>query len=195
MAGLLRDWGGRSRGHAEELSAAKSPPGHANGRKMAWPLPTDPALYIPVWWRGRRRWWRWMKKKKIQEQKTKVSALCGTPHECCSKQSAWHGMKRTWQDLLGRVFSDPYPAETMCLLHEETENFGLQFVKRKQKTNFIKTELFSFQIVNVYKCNACGCVRSCVIGKVVPASSYYWEVFPAWAPPKAHGRSLFVPLR
>lgn len=89
------------------------------------------------------------KKKKIQEQKTKVSALCGTPHECCSKQSAWHGMKRTWQDLLGRVFSDPYPAETMCLLHEETENFGLQFVKRKQKTNFIKTELFSFQIVNL----------------------------------------------
>ena len=61
------------------------------------------------------------KKKIIQDQKTKVSALCGTPRVCCSKQSTRHGMKRTWQDLLGRVFSDPYPTEMMCLLHEETE--------------------------------------------------------------------------
>lgn len=90
-----------------------------------------------------------MKKKKSKNRRPRYQ-LCAGPHmSVCSKQSARHGMKRTWQDLLGRVFSDPYPTETMCLLHEETENFGLQFVKRKQKTNFIKTELFSFQIVNL----------------------------------------------
>ena len=50
--------------------------------------------------------------------------------------------------MLGRVSPDPHPTEPMCLRHEETDSFGLQFVKKK-KTNFIKTELFSFQIVNL----------------------------------------------
>ena len=122
--------------------------GHANGRKMAWPLPTDPALYIPIWWRGRRRWWRWMKKK-IQEQKTKVSALCGTPHECVAPSRA-HGME--WSEP-GRFCLEGFflihTQQRRCVCCMRRQNFGLQFVKKKQKTNFIKTELFSFQIVNL----------------------------------------------
>lgn len=83
----------------------------------------------------------------------------------------------------------------MCLLHEETENFGFFTVcKKETKTNFIKTELFSLSdCKSVYKCNACGCVSSCVIGKAETASFTLLRSFPAWAP-KAHGRSLFVPF-
>lgn len=61
VAGLLRDGGRGARRHAEELSAAESPPGHAHGGEVARPLPADPAVHLPVWWRGRRRWWRRMK--------------------------------------------------------------------------------------------------------------------------------------
>lgn len=84
--------------------------------------------------------------KKIKEQKTKVYWLCGDPKVSVVLQAECTA--RNEPNLAGSArkgFSDPHPMEMMRLLCEETENFGLQFVK----TNFIKTELFSFQIVNL----------------------------------------------
>lgn len=74
----------------------------------------------------------------------------------------------------GSVFLDhTHLMEIMPLLRDGTENFSWTTVCKKNP-NFIKTELFSLSnCKSVYKCNACGCVRNCVIGKVVPASSYY----------------------
>lgn len=50
-------------------------------------------------------------------------------------------------------FSHPHPMERTYLLCEEMENFVWTTVckkkKKKKKPNFIKTELFSFQIVNL----------------------------------------------
>lgn len=83
-----------------------------------------------------------------------------------------------------------------------TQNFGWTTIckkqqqKKTQKTNFIKRTFSLSNCKSVYKCNACGCVRKCVIGKVVPASSYYREIFFQHGHlKKAQGRRLFVPLR
>lgn len=64
--------------------------------------------------------------------------------------------RKAWKepDLAGSArkgFSNPHPTEMMYLLCEETENFVWTTVckKRKKNPNFIKTELFSFRIVNL----------------------------------------------
>lgn len=51
----------------------------------------------------------------------------------------------------GKGVSCPHPVETTNLLREETETFVWTTVCKKEKKNpnFIKTELFSFQIVNL----------------------------------------------
>lgn len=75
-----------------------------------------------------------------------------TPKLVCSKHRAWPGTNQTWQDLLRRVFLTHTPwGRHICRVQTQRASFGLQFVKKKkQKTNFIKTEnFFSFQIVNL----------------------------------------------
>lgn len=80
VAGLLRDGGRGSRGHAEELPPAQPPAGHPDGGEVARPLPPDPALHVPVRRRGGRGWRRWVRGNKVQMS----SAECVTPSERCA---------------------------------------------------------------------------------------------------------------
>lgn len=113
--------------------------------------------------------------------------LCGDPQRaCCSRQRPGVGPSGRRTCLEG---SDPHPVEVARLPSEDSTSLGRQPVK----TNSIQTELCLPSRNPVYKRSACGCVRTCVIGTVVPAPPCPRGVS-AWAPPEAQAHD-FVPLR
>lgn len=99
-----------------------------------------------------------MKMMKMNEKKSKSRRpryrLCGDPKVSVVFQAlclAWNEPKLAGPAQKG--FSDPHPMEMTHLPSEDTENVVWTTVckknKKQKKLNFIKTELFSFQIVNL----------------------------------------------
>lgn len=153
-------------------------------------LPTDPALYIPIWWKRKTKMMKMNEKKKSKNRRPRYQLQSG-PH-----MSVVYRARSAWNEanLAGSAWDifDPYPTETMFKAWGDRELWTTVCKKETKKLILIKTELFPFRFKSVYKCTTKLC--TVVHYKVVPASSYYWEVFPAWHLQK-HGRSLFVPLR
>lgn len=152
MVGLLCDWRGSSSGYAEKLSEEKPPIGHTNGRKMAWSLQTDPALYIPIRWRGRWGWGRWMKRNTPEEQKDQYHLRYEMFPKLVwySKQNIQHGVRHTLQDLLPSIFllNTHWRNEYICMRRWKTLvqlQFVLQTKKPSPNPNFID-RTFSFKL-------------------------------------------------